>query len=321
MREAQFIKKNRDRWLQMQHLPGDQPDEMANEFIQLVEDLGYSKTFYPTSRVTKYLNTEAGKRYLNIYQNQKQSASRIVHFFKYTLPLTIGKHLGLLLISFSLFVIFVAIGFFSAKTDETFVRMVMGDHYVNMTERNIQEGHPFGVYGYGNEFLSFCYIFINNVFVSLKEFAGGILLGIPTVLGLMYNSVMVGAFEYMFYSKGLINDSLLTILIHGTIELSTFVIAAASGLVLAKSWIFPGTKSRLNALKQGAKEGVIIAVSNVPMLFIAAIFEGFITRHSDMPIALKLIIITLSLCLVVGYFVIYPLKLRKKVKQESIAKS
>jgi uncharacterized membrane protein SpoIIM required for sporulation len=305
----------------MQHLPGDQPDEMANEFIQLVEDLGYSKTFYPTSRVTKYLNTEAGKRYLGIYQNQKQSRSRIVNFFKYTLPLTIGKHLGLLLISFGLFVIFVAIGFFSSKTDESFVRMVMGDHYVNMTEKNIQEGHPFGVYGYGNEFLSFASIFINNVMVSLKEFAGGILLGIPTVLGLMYNSVMVGAFEYMFYSKGLINDSLLTILIHGTIELSTFVIAAASGLVLAKSWIFPGTKSRLAALKQGAKEGVIIAMSNVPMLFIAAIFEGFITRHSDMPIALKLFIITISLCLVVGYFVIYPLKLMKQVKQESIAKS
>lgn len=318
MREAQFIKKNRDRWLQIQHMPGDQPDEMANEFIQLVEDLGYSKTFYPTSRVTKYLNTEAGKRYLNIYQNQKQSASKIVNFFKYDLPLIIEKHLGVLFISFLLFVIFVTIGFFSAKNDETFVRQILGDSYVAMTEKNIQEGHPFGVYGFGNEFLSFLGLFINNATVALKEFAGGILLGIPTFQALMYNGIMVGAFEYFFYSKGLINDSMLTILIHGTLELSSIVIAGAAGFVLAKSWLFPGTKSRLAALKQGAKEGLIIALSSVPTLFMAAFFEGFITRHTDMPLVLKLLIIILSLCLIVGYFVIYPLKLKKKLKQGAV---
>lgn len=303
----------------MQVTPGTQPDEMANEFIQLVEDLGYSKTFYPKSKVTKYLNTEAGKRYLSIYQNQRLSFSRIKSFFATDLPLTVAKHFNVLFISFLLFVIFLAIGFFSAHNDETFVRQILGDDYVNMTERNIQEGRPFGVYGYGNEFLSFCYIFINNVLVSLKEFAGGILLGIPTVYyGLMYNSIMVGAFEYLFYSKGLMNDSLLTIMIHGTLELSTFVISAASGLVLAKSWLFPGTKSRIAALKQGAKEGLIIALSNVPTLLIAAFFEGFLTRHADMPIWLKLFIITVSLSFVIGYYIIYPIKLVRQQKREAI---
>lgn len=297
----------------MQHNDNLHPDEMAKEFTQLVEDLSYSKTFYPGSKITTYLNTEAGKRYLRIYENQKQSAKRVVAFFKYDLPLIIAKHQRILFLCFGLFVLFVAIGFFSAKTDENFVRSIMGDDYVDMTQKNIQDGNPFGVYGNGNEILSFLYIFINNMYVTLSEFAGGILLGFPTVKSLMTNSIMVGAFEYMFYSRGLMNNSLLVIMIHGTLELSTFVISAAAGLVIAKSWIFPGTRKRLDALKTGAKEGLVIAMATFPMLLVAAFFEGFITRHVEMPLLLKLLIIGSSLSFVIGYFIIYPIRLKRKI--------
>ncbi len=317
MREALFIKRNRRRWKQIQDNPSTYPDEMAQEFIQLVEDLGYSKTFYPVSKTTLYLNGVAAKKYLAIYQNKKERSNHITTFFKYTLPLIIAKHHRVLLVSFCLFVLFVIIGFFSAKNDENFVRSVLGDNYVDMTLQNIKDGHPFRVYGYGNELLSFIYIFINNVRVSLLEFGGGILFGYTTITGLMYNSVMVGAFEYMFYNNGLLKDSLLTIMIHGTLELSTFVIAAASGIVLAKSWLFPGTIKRIDALKKGAKEGLIIALSNIPMLFIAAFFEGFFTRHTDMPLWLKLFIITISLIIVIGYFIVYPIRLRRRLNADN----
>jgi uncharacterized membrane protein SpoIIM required for sporulation len=313
MREALFIKRNRQRWKQIQDSPSHHPDEMAKEFIQLADDLGYSKTFYPVSKTTQYLNAAASKKYLAIYQNKREKRNRIVSFFKFTLPLIIAKHHRVLLISFCLFILFVTIGFFSAKNDEGFVRQILGDGYVDMTLQNIKDGHPFGVYGYGNEFLSFISIFINNMYVSLTEFGGGILLGYPTIHSLMQNAIMVGAFENMFYNNGLLQNSLLTIMIHGTLELSTFVIAAASGIVLAKSWLFPGTIKRIEALKQGAKEGLIIAMSNVPMLFIAAFFEGFLTRHTDMPLWLKLFIITLSLLVVVGYFIVYPIMLKRKL--------
>jgi uncharacterized membrane protein SpoIIM required for sporulation len=315
LREALFIKRNKERWQQIAANNTSHPDDTANDFIQLVEDLGYSKTFYPHSIITQYLNTEASKKYLGIYENQRESSSRTRYFFKYTLPLTVGKHHRVLLICFCLFALFVAIGFFSAAGDQTFVRQVLGDDYVDMTENNIKQGIPFGVYGFGNEILSFAALFINNMFVSLKEFAGGILLGIPTVIGLMTNSISVGAFEYLFYSHNLTANSLLTVLTHGTLELSTFVISAASGLVMAKSWLFPGTIRRIDALKQGAKEGLIIAMANFPMLLIAAFFEGFITRHTEMPLVLKLLIIGSSLTLVIGYFIIYPIRLQKKAKQ------
>jgi uncharacterized membrane protein SpoIIM required for sporulation len=316
LREALFIKKNRERWQEIQEMPSSHPDGMAQEFTQLVEDLGYSRTFYPDSRITQYLNTEASKRYLAIYKNKKEKRNRFVQLFAEDVPLMVGKHHRLLLIAFCLFSLFVTIGYFSAGHDDSFVRQVLGNQYVDMTEKNIRDGKPFGVYGFGNEFLTFLYIFINNTLVALLLFAGGILLGIPTVYYLMTNAIMVGTFEYMFFSKGIGGESLLTIMIHGTIELSMIVIAATSGLVMAKSWLFPGRGKRLDALRIGAKEGLIIALSNFPMLLIAAFFEGFVTRHAGMPVWLKLLIITASLSLVIGYFVVYPIYLKKKIQKQ-----
>ena len=55
---------------------------------------------------------------------------------------------------------------------------------------------------------------------------------------------MLGAFQYYFFSKGLGWKSVLVIWIHGTLEISSIIIAGAAGLVLAKSLVFPGTYKR-----------------------------------------------------------------------------
>ena len=92
MREALFIKKNKDRWLRIQHQPSVDPDEMAADFTQLVDDLAYAKTFYPSGKVTHFINAQASKIYLDIYKNRKEESNRLVTFWKYDLPLTIRKH-------------------------------------------------------------------------------------------------------------------------------------------------------------------------------------------------------------------------------------
>jgi uncharacterized membrane protein SpoIIM required for sporulation len=315
MREARFIKENKERWQEMQNPDGKHPDETAKAFIELVEDLGYSKTFYPGSKISSYINELASRYYLFIYRNSKQGAGRFAKLIKLDIPLLMYQHRFVLLFSFLLFALFCMVGFFSASQDPTFIRSILGDGYVDMTKKNISEGKPFAVYGQGNELLSFLGIFVNNIRVALYEFAGGILLGIPTAYILVYNSIMVGSFEQMFFAQGLGAESLLTIMVHGTIELSTFVISATAGFVLAKSWLFPGRGSRLQALRRGAKEGLIITMSNFPLLLIAGFIEGFFTRYANMPVWLKLLFIIGSLVLIIGYFIVYPYRIAKKVKQ------
>jgi uncharacterized membrane protein SpoIIM required for sporulation len=315
LREALFIKKNKDRWTEISQSPSTDTDEMAAEFIQLTDDLGYAKTFYPYSGVTKFLNAEASKRYLNIYKNRKEEKNKLITFFKYDVPLAVAKHHAVLGICFAIFLFFFFVGFYSAMKDEHFVREIMGDAYVNMTEKNIADGNPFGVYQNGNSVLMWLGIMINNISVSFRYYMEGLLFPFFTVQELIRDGVMVGSFDYMFYSKGLGGMFILTVMIHGTLELSAITIAAASGIILGKSWIFPGTQKRLDAFKQGAKDGIKIIIGLVPVFIVAAFFEGFVTRYYKMPVWTSISILTASLVFVAGYFGIYPVILKRRLKK------
>ncbi len=319
MREALFIKKNKERWDNISQFPSDDTDEMGSEFVQLVDDLGYAKTFYPHSNVTRFLNAEAAKRYLNIYKNKKEERNKFVLFFKYDLPLTVARHHRVVAICFGIFLLFFFVGFYSAIKDPHFVREIMGDNYVDMTEKNIAEGNPFGVYQTGNSFLMWLGIMINNISVSFRYFLEGLVFPFLTIPELIRDGVMVGSFDYMFYSKGLGQLFMLTVMIHGTLELSAITIAAAAGIIMGKSWIFPGTLSRLTAFKQGVKDGIKIIVGLVPVFMIAAFFEGFVTRHYRMPVWMSASILLASLFFVIGYFGVYPIVLKKRILKNAIA--
>ena len=313
MREALFIKKNKDRWERVQNSPSSDPDEMARDFTQLVDDLAYAKTFYPSGKVTQYINTQASRIYLGIYKNRKEENNRLIKFWKSDLPLTIRKYHGVILFSFIIFILFFMVGFFSAANDTGFVRDVLGDNYVDMTEENIRNGDPLGVYGHGNPILAWIGIMINNITVSFFYFAKGLSLGILTGTSLIKEAISLGAFEYMFFSKGLGMQAALGVLIHGLLELTAIIIACAAGFILVKSFLFPGTIKRMDSLKRGAKDGVKIVVGLMPVFMIAAFFEGFVTRYYKMPIVLNLSILAASFIFIVWYFIIYPIRLTKKL--------
>lgn len=287
---------------------------MAGQFTDLVNDLGYSKTFYPHSKVTNYLNGLASRIYLGIYRNKKEESSRIIRFWKTELPLVVRRYHREILYSFIIFSLFAVMAAFSAAHDETFVRGVLGDQYVDMTEDNISKGDPFGVYKRDDQLSMFLYIATNNIKVSFVIFICGFILSIGTIWQLFQNGVMIGAFQYYFFARGLGLKSVLVIWIHGTLEISSIIIAGAAGLVLGNSILFPGTHRRIGSLKRGGKDGLKMMIGLVPVFIVAAFLEGFVTRYSGMPVWLSVSILVGSLFFVIWYFVVYPIQLEKKTR-------
>jgi len=306
LREGLFIKKNKDRWERVEHETAVTADEMAKDFTQLVDDLAYAKTFYPTSRVTKYINSLASRIYLGIYQNRKEKSNHLIHFFKYNVPLTIGKHHVVMLFALAVFLLFFSVGFFSSLQDETFVRQVLGNGYVDMTEQNIEQGNPFNVYADSNPFYMWIRIMINNIMVSFTYFFRGILFGIPSIAALAKESMRLGAFEHMFFAKGLGSQAIIIVLLHGMLELTAIIVTCGAGVIMGKSFLFPGTHTRLKSLQEGAKDGVKIVVGLVPIFIIAAFIEGFITRYYKMPLWMSLSFLLISAVFITWYFIIFP---------------
>lgn len=312
MREALFVKQNSGKWKTYEQLKTSNPDEIAARFIDITNDLAYAKTFYPKSKTTTYLNGLAATLHQSIYKNKKEDANRFLVFWKYELPVLFYTYRKQLLYSLIFFTLSAAIGVLSAKYDDAFVRLIMGDSYVNMTNENIAKGDPFGVYKQQEPVAMFFGIASNNIYVSLLMFTSGIFLGIGPVFMLLRNGIMLGSFQYYFFSKGLGAASVLVIWIHGTLEIASIIMAGAAGLVLGHGLLFPKTYTRLQAFKNSAKDGTKIALGIVPILVVAAFFEGFVTRYTDMPLWLSISILGGSFIFIIWYVVVYPAQLIKR---------
>lgn len=319
MREVAFIKQNKEKWLNFEKaIFGNNlknPDELASLYIHLVNDLSYAQTYYPKSKLILYLNNLAAKAFQKIYKTKREDTNRFVHFWKTEVPLIMHQYRRYVMYAFLLFGTFVAIGVLSAANDDTFVRLILGDHYVNETLENIKAGDPVAVYKSGSNWGSFIGITLNNLYVGIKSFIYGVFGGIGTGLVLLFNGIMLGAFQFFFYKHDVFWESVRGIWIHGAMEIFAIVIEGAAGLMLGASILFPKTYSRLTSFKTGVKDGVKILISTFPFTFAAGFLEGFVTRYSNaMPNWLSVGIILVTLAIISFYYLIYPSIVHKKLK-------
>ena len=322
MREVAFIKQNKEKWLEFELAifgkAKKNPDELANLYIQLMNDLSYAQTYYPKSKTVVYLNHLASQIYQKIYKTKRTEKNRIVEFFKTEVPLLLFEYKRYLMYAFVLFFVTVGIGVVSARYDSNFVRLILGDDYVNMSLDNIKKGNPMAVYGSGSNWGSFIGITMNNLYVGAKCYMFGITGGIGTFYIFLQNAIMLGSFQYFFYDQGVFWKSVRGIWIHGSMEIFAIVIESAAGFILGASILFPKTFSRMNSFKIGFKNSFKIFLSTFPFTIGAGFLEGFITRYSiDMPNWLSSFIILFTLAIISFYYLIYPFIVHKKVQKLS----
>jgi uncharacterized membrane protein SpoIIM required for sporulation len=317
MKEVVFISRNNERWKHfeqmLQEKKQQQPDLLADLFMQVTDDLSYARTFYPGSSVSRYLNDLALRAHLLIYRNKKEKKGRIATFWKTEFPVLFQNNVKFFYYSLAIFFVAILIGIVSTLYDDTFVRLILGDGYVNMTLANIDKGDPLAVYKQMNQADMFLGISINNIYVSFLAFVFGIIISVGTGYIIFNNGVMLGCFLTFFYQKGLLADAMSTIWIHGTLEIFAIIVAGGAGLMLGNSILFPGTYSRLHSFKSGVARGIKTVCGLIPVFIIAAFFEGFITRYTHMSYAVRICIIAASILLIVWYFFIYARSIQNKI--------
>ena len=308
MREASFLSQNEEKWRKVEDVLNKNsnltPDQSAELFTELTDDLSYARTHYPQSITTRYLNAMAAGIFQKLNMGRKEKLARFASFWRYEVPLAVGRHHREMLFVLLFFMVTVAIGIVSTHYDETFPRVVLGDGYVDMTIENIESGDPMAVYKSSESNAMFLGITFNNIRVASYTFTAGILFSLGSLYFLFVNGIMLGTFQYFFVTKGLFLDSFLAIWIHGTLEISAIVVAGAAGVVLGNSILFPGTYLRLHSVIRGAKEALKIFIGIVPVFVFAGFLESFVTRMTDIPNIIRAGIIFGSLSLIIWYFVI-----------------
>ena len=321
MREAVFIRQNMNKWRSYESAINDlndmSPDELADMYTELTADLAFAQTHYPDSIITKSLNDLTLKVHSEIYKGRPEKWSRLKTFWTDEVPLAVYEGRWYLIASFLLFVGFIIIGVVSTLGDGEYVRFILGDGYVDMTMENIANGDPMGVYKDDDSIPMFFMIVFNNLRVGIFCYSMGLLSPLGPTYVLMYNGTMVGAFFTMFYQQNVLGPAFLGIMQHGTLELSTIVLEGGAGLWLASCWLFPGTYSRGQAFRRGAKQSLKLAISVMPITVLAAVFESFVTRHTEAPIGVRVAVIVLSAAFIIYYYIVLPYLKRHEAQAQA----
>ena len=316
MREITFVKQNAEKWKQLENtinrVSNPPADEIADQYIQVTDDLSYASTFYPQSNTTQYLNSLSTKVHATIYKNKKERSSRFITFFTREIPIAVYESRKELLISLFAFLLAAGIGLFISIDNEDYVRSILSDGYVDMTLSNIEKKDPMAVYKDMSPGKMFARIAANNIFVSMNGYTYGVFLSIGALYFLINNGIMVGAFIGLFIHKGYMALCLTAIFLHGALELSAIVIACGAGMVIGNSILFPGTYTRGESIRRAGKRSMKIVIGLVPIFVIAAFFESFVTRYyKDMPFALSWSVIGLSFTFLGFYFIYLPYRLNQ----------
>ncbi len=309
MRETSFIKQNQDKWREFESVLAGQyhdPDKLNDLFVQITDDLSYSRTFYPNRSVRVYLNGLAQRIFFTIYKSRRAPLRRIGQFWLDELPQLVYESRRAFLLSLLVFWIAFGIGLLSSAMDADFVKIILGESYVEMTNTNIESGDPMAVYKQRGQFGMSVGITANNLWVAFLTFVMGVFYAVGSIAIMIQNGIMVGAFQYFFIEKGLFWESFLTIWIHGTLEISAIIIAGAAGIVMGEGLAFPGTYTRAQAFQRSARRGVKIMIGIAPIIILAGFIEGYLTRHTETPDLVRGLFIGVCLLFVLVYFVWYP---------------
>jgi uncharacterized membrane protein SpoIIM required for sporulation/uncharacterized RDD family membrane protein YckC len=120
-------------------------------------------------------------------------------------------------------------------------------------------------------------IITNNIRVAFLCFAGGIVVGVGSLILLALNGLSIGAASGHFANAGLLGYLWTFVIGHGLLELFAIWVAGAAGFRLGMALIMPGELSRRDALVLAGQSAMRLLGAVIVLLLVAGTIEGFIS--------------------------------------------
>jgi uncharacterized membrane protein SpoIIM required for sporulation len=228
-----------------------------------------------------YLENLALRAFLAIYSPPARFLATAGTFLRVELPAAVRGARWYFLIACVAFAIGGIIGFWLTVGDESWFTTLVPSSLTdgrgpNSTRESLLNNEIFAPWPGAAKSIAVIanFLFNHNTLVGILIFGLGLAAGVPTILLLTYQGLILGAFVALHYNRGLTVDFLGWISIHGVTEISAILLCGAAGLLLADKILFPDRFSRVDSLAMHGRRAAEIAVGAVLMLFVAAILEG-----------------------------------------------
>jgi uncharacterized membrane protein SpoIIM required for sporulation len=249
-------------------------------------------------RLAVYLNGLAAAAHSVIYLPPRKTVlGKIGAFAAYGFARTIARNWRYHLISASLLIAGAILAYHAARHDVLAAYALLPPNdprQPGSTPEQLLEVLRSGrEWGNGIKSLMASFLFTHNLRVGLLSMGLGVLAAVPTVLLLLYNGMMLGAFVALHVQAGLELEMWAWILPHGITELSAITLCGGVGLMLGRAVVSPGLKTRAQSLVEAGREAALTAVGIAGMLLIAAFIESFV-RQSHLSTRARLVYAALT---------------------------
>jgi uncharacterized membrane protein SpoIIM required for sporulation len=246
-----------------------------------LSSLSVARTIALDRNLLLYLENLALRAFLCVYGPRIDARAGLRTFFARDLPVAVRSAGWHIFIAALCMVVGVAAGFLLAVQDDSWISTLVpsglaGGRGPSSTRADLYNKEIFAPWpGFAASFGVFANVlFSHNTAVGLLAFGLGLAAGVPTIMLMVYQGLILGAFLALHYNRDLTVDFLGWISIHGVTELTAIVLFAAAGLVIADKMLFPGRYSRVESLALHGRQAGNIAVGAMLMLFVAALLEG-----------------------------------------------
>ena len=268
---------------------GDNSKILAEHYMLLCQHLAIAKErLYDTALVERLNNLVLGV-YRELYRYRAETRLNIYAFFKRDFPLAIYRHRYFILLSFLVMVLPGLIAGAWTYLDEDAIYSVLDGSQVRQLERMYDpQARKLGREREADtDIFMFGFYIKNNISVAFRCFAGGMVIGIGTLLVLFFNGMFMGSIAGHLTRLDYVDTFYPFVVGHGSFELTAIVFSGAAGLRLGYSILNPGQLSRLDALREAGRDVVPMLYGIVLMLIIAAFLEAFWSSSTSLSIEVK----------------------------------
>ena len=244
-----------------------------------VSSLSVARAISLDQAVVNYLENLTARAYLVVYGPRRGLLWGLVDFFVHRFPDAVRRYRRHVAFSVGVLLLGMVIGWHLVDRDPSKFHVFVpaelaGGRTPDATDEVLREAlftEEFSL----DQLIAFAsQLFTHNSRVGMNCFVFGFAFGLPTFLLLLYTGGMLGAFTWLYASRGMTFDLYSWLLVHGITEIGAICLCGAAGFVVAQSIIFPGRYRRLENLAREGRRATWIVLGCLLLFFVAGILEG-----------------------------------------------
>lgn len=284
-------------------LSADELPDFAARYREVAADLARARTYGADPRLRLRLERLVAAGHNLLYRDERKTWYRVGRFVAVECPAAVVVAWRVVLISCLAFSLPALGGYAALRERPALAEQVLPSVMLERVEdgkREVAAGRGYAQAEAGSRAGIASFIMTNNMRVAFACFAGGIALGVGSLVSLAFNGLLLGAISAHFQNVGLLAYLWTFVAGHGVLELFAIWCAGGAGFLLGLAIVRPGAYSRRDALVLNARIAMRLVGMAMVLLLVAGTIEGFLSTSGAAP-TVKVVVSVVTALLLAAY--------------------